>query len=271
MTAASYSLVGVRGYHDCGCDWVQDVNEITPTEFMNVNGLHHYEQIYIDQAIAEGKWAAVTSHGLCAGIAYMGSRSDVLWNAPIGEVLKYIKVRDAAQLTNYSRVGSAITFDAVHDLPDFLRQRVDGTFMLPIVFDNPVTLKVHVLDTDVVVDVSVDGIPVSFSVVDMDGVRFVLFETSLKVPHSVTVTLGAPAPTIGAIVDNGPVEFGSAAEVTAVVTIAEASIQSVTLRVLSTETADYPMTLVGGTADQYRASFLPGQLGQYNYDVPVPG
>jgi hypothetical protein len=84
MTAASYYLVGIRGYFDyiCQCAWIQDVNEITPTEFMNLNGLHHYEQAYIDQAANEGKWTIVTAHGDCTGITYMGSRSDVLWLAP---------------------------------------------------------------------------------------------------------------------------------------------------------------------------------------------
>ncbi len=269
MTAASYYYLGARGYHDHIAElyWVQDVNEPTPTEFMNLNSARSYDQTFIDRAIDEGKWAIITSHGSCAGIDYIGSQSDVLWAAPVGEVLKYILVRDAAQFTNYDRFGQTISFDATHDLGTFERQQVDGTPMSTIVFDNPVTLKAHVLDTDDVLSVEVDGVPVSFVVRTLEGARYVLFDASLEVARHVVVTLAQPAPTIEDIVDNSPVELGDSAHVNATVTIVEGTVQAVTLQVLSPEAAEYPMTLVGGSTDTYAASFVPGQLGEYSYQV----
>ena len=221
----------------------------------------------IYRAIDEGKWAIITSHGSCSGVDYIGSRSDVLWAAPVGEVLKYILVRDAAQFTNYNRFGRTISFDAAHDLGTFERQQVDGTPMSPIVFDNSVTLKVHILDTDDVLGVEVDDVPVSYSVQTLEGTRYVLFDASLEATRHVVITLAQPAPTIEEITDNSPVELGSTAEVVATVTIDEGTIQAVTLQVLSPEAAEYPMTLVGGTTDNYAASFVPGQLGEYSYQV----
>ena len=267
MIAASSYFLGVRGYNDCGCAWVQDNNEPTPIMFMNLNGLHAYEQSYIDRAIAEGKWTAVTSHGSCDGISYMGSRRDVLWTAPVGEVLKYIKVRDAAQFSNYARSGRTITFDAVHTLTAFQRQKLDGTFFLPVAFDNPVTLKAHVLDTDNVLGVQVNGAPISFTVQVVDGARFVLFDTALDTLKHVTIHLSAPAPTIETVADNGPVEMGSDAHITARVTIDEGAVQTVTLRVVSPQPADYAMSLVAGATDSYAASFTPSAIGAYAYRV----
>ena len=269
MTAASYYLLGARGYYDhiAQLYWVQDVNEATPTEFMNLNSANSYNQTFIDRAIAEGKWAIITSHGSCTGIDYIGSRSDVLWAAPVGEVLEYIYIRDAANFTDYSRFGRTISFDAAHNLGTFQRQQVDGRPMSTIAFDDPVTLKVHILDTDDVLGVEVDGTPVGYTVQTLEGTRYVLFDASLEVTRHVIITLAQPAPTIEQVSDNSPVEFGDAAHVTATVAIEEGTVETVTLRVLSPEAADYAMSLTTGTTDTYTASFIPGQIADYTYRV----
>ena len=133
----------------------------------------------------------------CAGIDYIGSQSDVLWAAPVGEVLKYIRVRDAANFTNYNRSGhEMISFDVMHSLGVFQRQQVDGTAMLPIVFDNPVTLQVHILDTDNVQGVQVNGAPVSYTVQIIDSAHFVLFDTPLDTAQRVTVTVTVHEPQV---------------------------------------------------------------------------
>ena len=183
------------------------------------------------------------------------------------KVLKYINVRNAAQFSNYSRVGRTITFDAVHNLTTFTREQYDGTPLLPIVFDNPVTLKVHILDTDNVLSVEVDSVSVPYQIKIMDGTRYVIFDTPLDTTRNVIVNLTAPAPTIGLITDNSPVELGQAAQISAVVTISEGTVEDVTLRVLNPETADYPMSLVPGSPDTYAASFTPGRLEDYTYQV----
>ncbi len=269
MTAASSYFLGVRGYYDyiAQLAWVQDVNEPTPVEFMNLNAANSYDQTFIDRAYNEGKWAIITAHDTCTGIDYMGSRRNALWVAPVGDVLKYIRVRDASQFSNYSRAGRTISFDVQHNLGTFQRQRVDSSYLSPIVFDNPVTLKAHVLDADNVLSVQMNGAPVSFSVQSLEGTRYVVFDSALDSARHVVIALAGPAPTLGTITDNSPVEFGGAAYVTATVTISEGTAQTVTLRVHSPQIADYAMGLVAGTTDTYAASFAPGQVMTTTYQV----
>ena len=266
MTAAQFYLLGDRGYNDCGCGWVQDNNAPTPILFMNLNGLHAYDQTFIDRAITDGTWTIVTSHGECTGIDYIGAHKDVLWTPTVGEGLKYIYVRDATQLSNYSRVGRTITFDAVHNLPTFTRQEYDGTPLLPIVFDNVVSLKVHILDTDTVLSVMVNEVSMPYQIKILGGIRYVIFDTPLNGSRHIVVNLSAPAPIIGLVTDNSPVELGQAAQVNAVVTISEGTIQNVTLQVISPVPADYPMSL-SASPDTYTASFTPSTLGDYTYQV----
>jgi hypothetical protein len=269
MTAASYYYLGVRGYYDhiAQLEWVEDVNEPTPEEFMNLNSGASYDQTLIDRAIAEGKWAIITSHGSCAGIDYMGSQSDTLWLSPVGPVLGYIYIRDAAQFANYNRFGRTISFDVVHTLDPFVRQQVDGTPMSTIEFDDPVTLKVHVLETDEVLGVEVDGTPVSYTVAALEGTRYVLFDAAIQASRHVSVTLGQPAPTISQVIDSGALEIGGAATVSATVTIEEGTVETVTLHVVSPTMADYPMALVPGTTDTYATSFVPTELADHTYQV----
>jgi peptidoglycan/xylan/chitin deacetylase (PgdA/CDA1 family) len=269
MQAASYYYLGARGYYDWVAllYWLQDVNEATPVNFMNLNTANSYDQTFIDRAIAEKKWAIITSHGSCDGIAYMGSRSEVLWNAPVGEVLRYIKVRDAAQFSNYSRVGRTISFDAAHNLQVFNRQTLAGAPLLPITFDNAVTLKAHILDTDTVLSVEVDGVVTPHSVIQEEGTRYVIFNASLDTLRHVTIHLAEPAPTIESVTDNGPVEVGNLATVTAVVSNPDGDVQSVVLRLVSPQQVDLPMTPVAGQPNTYRASFVHDHLGAQSYRV----
>ncbi|HEY3291452.1 MAG TPA: polysaccharide deacetylase family protein, partial [Anaerolineae bacterium] len=267
MTAASAYLLAERGYNDCGCGFTQDINNTTPAEFMNMNGLHAYDQTFIDRAINEGKWAIVTSHGLCDGISYIGSRQDVLWAAPVGEITKYIKVRDAARLSNYARSGRTISFDAMHTLATFQRQRVDGTSMTPILYDNPVTLKVHILDTDSVLSVQNSNTSLTYTVKTIDGARYVLFDMPLDTQQHVMITLALPAPSISQVINNSPVELGAVAQITALVSIEEGVIQAVTLHVLAPGSADIPMSPAPETTGVYKASFTPSQVATYTYQV----
>jgi hypothetical protein len=273
-SAASYYYLGARGYSDyvANLTWLEDVNLPTPFNIFNLNTAAAYRQDFVDQAYAEGKWSITTSHGSCDGIDYLGAQNanGHLWVAPVGEVLKYIQVRDASQFNNYNRSGRTISFDAVHNLPTFQPTSITTptpyTF-LPIVFDNPVTLKIHLLDVDSVLSVMMDDVPVtSYVVQTLDGTRFITFDAALNTSHHVVVNLAAPAPAISAVTATNPVELGSQAQVSATVIPGEGTtLGTVTLRVLSPETNDYPMSVVSG--DQYSASFTPAQLGVYTYQV----
>jgi hypothetical protein len=210
MTAAGYYLVGARGYYDVWTNnfaWIQDVNAPTPAEFMNLNAFDVPHLEFILRAIMEHRWANITAHDSCGDegeIAYIGSHQDLLWAAPVGEVLKYIRVRNAMTFANYSRSGSTISFDAWHTLAPFQPQQVDGTPLLPIVFDNPVTLRVVLLNTDEVLGVQINGSPVSFTVQTLDGVRYVLFDTPLNGTRHVVINAPTAVRVVSFIAKAGP-------------------------------------------------------------------
>jgi len=197
MTAATFYLLGVRGFYDpvdSNFPWVQGLTPVTPPDFFNFNSITLFNYEYVEQAIFQKNWVNIVSHGSCDGISYVGGHSDKLWIAPVGDVLKYIKVRDAAQFTNYLNNGSSISFDVVHNLPTFHRYKVDGTEFLPVVYDNAVTLKVRLLDTENPTGVTIDGQSAAFNIVKIDGVRYLTLDAALLNPRHVVVTLGAPLP-----------------------------------------------------------------------------
>ena len=189
-------FVGVRGYFDpwdSNFTWIQNLELPTPQEFLNLNSIAAYDQSYVDLAAAQGGWVNIVSHGDCTGIPYMGTKSGQLWLAPIGDILKYIKVRNAAQFSNYTRTSQNIAFDAVHNLSVFQRQKVDGSYFLPITYNNPVTLKIHVLDTDNISSVTANGAAVAYTDTVLQSSRYILVNLPLNATQHVVVNFAPTA------------------------------------------------------------------------------
>ena len=198
MTGSQYYYVGARGYYDSydsNFPWIYDINQPTPSEYMNLNADTYYSQSLVDKAISQGGWEIVTVHDYCEGINYLSSHRSSLWVAPVGDILKYMRVRNAAQFSNYVRDSQSISFDAAHTLSTFQRQKVDGTSFMPIVYDNPVTLRVRVLDTDTILGVQANSTPLTYTVQTIAGTRYVLFDSPLNVARHYVVTLGSGSAT----------------------------------------------------------------------------
>ncbi len=195
MTAAQSYFVGVRGYYDpydSNLPWIYDINTSTPAEFMNLNADTYFSPELVDRAMNEGGWEIVTVHDYCEGINTLQNISDTVWIAPVGEVLKYIRVRNAAQITNYARTGSIISFDAAHNLPTFQRQQLDGTPLLSITYDNPVTLRARI-DTDAnVIGVQANGTNLTYTVDTISGTRYVWFNTPLTPTQHIVIQGDGP-------------------------------------------------------------------------------
>lgn len=147
MKAAEPYFLGVRGYYDevANLRWIDDLNPATPHERLNLNASARFDPSFVERAAAEGKWAIITTHESTGaeGIDLIGEHLGELWAAPVGEVLKYIIVRDAACVRNFRRRPGAVSFTISHDLPVFKRFTLDGRALLPVAFDNPVTVKVY--------------------------------------------------------------------------------------------------------------------------------
>lgn len=195
MAAADYYFLGARGYFDSYTNnftWVYDINTAIPATVMNLNSDTYYNQSLVDKAISEGGWEIVTVHDYCEGITALKNISDTVWIAPIGEVLKYIRVRDATQFSNYVRSGYNIYFDAVHTLGTFQREQLDGTPLLPIVFDNPVTIRTPIASSTNVITVQRNGTGIEYTVGTISGTKYVWFNTPLTVTQHVTIVLDTP-------------------------------------------------------------------------------
>jgi len=195
MTAAQYYFAGARGYYDPysnNFSWIYDVNTPTPAEFMNLNSDTYFSQPLVDKAMNEGSWEIITVHDYCAGIDVLKTISPSMWIAPIGDVLKYIRVRNATLITGYASAGQTISFNAVHTLTTFTRQQLDGTPLLPIVFDNPVTLRVPISSTTSILDAQANGVSISTTVGTISGTQYVWFSLPLTTTQHVVITTDTP-------------------------------------------------------------------------------
>jgi len=200
MAAAELYFLGARGYFEpivANFPWVTGVNEATPPDAMLINSHDSSFITLVGQAINENKWAVLTMHDYCFGIGedgnFLASQADSLWVAPMGEVMKYIKVRDAFRFGNFVQTTNSISFDAGHSLSTLQRQTFTGTTLLPIVFDNPVTLNVDVPLNNGIGGVTVDGVPVSYAITGTVGsTHGVLLTTTLGITRHVAITLTGP-------------------------------------------------------------------------------
>ncbi|CAG0936972.1 hypothetical protein TFLX_05873 [Thermoflexales bacterium] len=197
MAAAQSYFAGVRSYYEplpwgSNLTWIYDVNTPTPDEFMLLNADWYFHQALVDSAVNENGWDIITVHDYCEGINALKNISHTTWIAPVGEVLKYIRVRNATQITNYARSGTSISFDAVHNLPVFQRQQLDGTPLLPIVYDNPVTLRARVPMTANILSVQANGVGITYTVGVVSGTNYVWFNTPLTTSQHIEIEGDAP-------------------------------------------------------------------------------
>lgn len=201
--AASYYYLGARGYYDdvCNFNWVQGAENQTPEDFYNLHIVNSYNQLtfekivnpysqaFIDKTINEGRWTIIVSHDSCNGIDYLGSKKNDLYLAPIGEILKYIKIREAAEFTNYSRTNDKISFRAFHALPEFIVKSIGNYSLMNISFDDEVTLKVSLNADDEVFYIKVNDLGVPFTIKTINGNKFALFNTALDSPKNVEILM----------------------------------------------------------------------------------
>lgn len=175
--AAEYFL-SARGYN------INELEETTPANFMNLKSFNSHEHTpfppadlksVVDAAEAQGKWANLVLHAFTnddGAIAY--SKLKDLWRAPIGDVVKYILLRDRTRVTQYSETSSAIsfTFSRLAIAPSALRN-----FETTIKPTDQVTFRVDLAGIAFVADVTVAGSAVPFQVKNEGGKRILYFSS----------------------------------------------------------------------------------------------
>ena len=136
-----------------------------------------YMRNYVDHLIARGGWGVTMTHGIARGYDHfkdqhifpaflddIGSKQDVLWIAPLRDVMAYVKERDHAQLL----VETADSVLLVSIVTDLDRQ----------LFRHPLTLML----SESIVGAEQDGIPLP--VISRDGTCYVNID-----PHGGRVML----------------------------------------------------------------------------------
>jgi hypothetical protein len=226
--AASYYVLSARGYYDFYSNnftWMMDLSDPTPALPMAINTVDtgHYNISYIKNAINQGKWLIITAHDSTVGLSDISLHLSDLWVAPVGEIYKYIQVRNSSTFQNYSHSTASIAFDAARTVQDFVPQSLGGYPFSAISFDSPVSLMVGLRDTDVVQDVFIDGAPVSsFTYKIFNSTRYLIFNTPLSLasrhivvnllqgtPNETYTLWGNTVPSGTPVSDsNGAVELG---------------------------------------------------------------
>ena len=115
-TNANWNFLSARGYH------INDFEDQTPSNFFELKSFNtpHYHDPplnppdylqVIDQTESQGKWANLVFHNECTddgAINYLPTKN--LWVDTIGNVIKYIKLRDNALIINLIQNESEIRF-----------------------------------------------------------------------------------------------------------------------------------------------------------------
>ena len=163
---ASEYFLSARGYH------INQLEEENPGDFMNLKSLNtpyyhsppltppdYFEMA--DLAEVQGKWVNFVFHNVCqedGAINYLATKD--LWVAPIGDVVKYIKERQNAEIQNFQVTTSSLKLDIVDSLENTL-------------YNEKLTIEVFIENQEAMF-VRINGAEVSFDTYINNGnyVRF---------------------------------------------------------------------------------------------------
>jgi hypothetical protein len=136
ISAAQRYVIGARGlceppgslsYH-AACSHVQENPVQTTPEngynlpsYANVVSGKPFRTDALDRTVHDQGWITVTAHPACDGIAELARRKADLWIAPIGEVLRYISVRDHTLAEQVKVTDHALTLSTRHTLLPLVR------------------------------------------------------------------------------------------------------------------------------------------------------
>ncbi|PAP75027.1 polysaccharide deacetylase family protein [Rubrivirga marina] len=140
-----------------------------------------------DAAAAQRGWATYLLHGIDGDggyspfpsdelethVAYLAANPDKFWVATYVDVVRYLRERDAASVTELSATDDAITVEITDDLDD-------------AIYTTPITVRRVLPDDWEAATVAQDGAPVPAAIIQAGAETFVEFDV---VPDRGTVTL----------------------------------------------------------------------------------
>lgn len=111
----------------------------------------------------DGGWSPVPSDALRAHVEYLAASPDRFWVATYADVVRYIRERDAASVTEVSATGDAVVVEVTDSLDD-------------TIYNVPVTIRRVLPEGWESAVVAQDGEPVTVAIVEASGHTFVAFD-----------------------------------------------------------------------------------------------
>lgn len=191
---ASDYFLAARGYN------FNELEDATPQNFMNIKSFNDaadgtmppstFDFIgLVDSAISTGKWYNLVLHWVTndfGAIAYANSRSENIWVAPIGSVVKYIMQRERTIISNYSVNGDVVTFNASRlSIPSTDRKNFEAAFGT----NDITTIQIDVDDSRDIENLLVAGVITAYQTRVVNGNRLLFVDVRLEPGVAKTIEL----------------------------------------------------------------------------------
>jgi hypothetical protein len=141
-----WNFLSARGYN------INLLEDSTPVDFFNIKSYnsHYYGESEppsyfngVDDAESQGKWLNLVFHVECDDdgvINYLPSKD--VWVDTIGNVVKYIKMRDSAQISGFTQNSTEINFDLTFNLDESKYSPQQITVRVPV-SKNPSSVQIN--------------------------------------------------------------------------------------------------------------------------------
>jgi cysteine-rich repeat protein len=182
ILSTNWNFLSARGYN------YNQVEDSTPKNFFDLKSYNSHGYPggnlepgsyfdAVDKAEREGKWLNMVFHNECSDdgvIDYLPSKS--VWVDTLGNVVRYIKLRDSAVIYNYSEVGNEVKFSV----------KVDNGMDKPY-YHQSLTVQAPVGSYQVI-SVFVNGKAVAYSLFSGLGGNYVMFDLPFPVGGDIVIT-----------------------------------------------------------------------------------
>jgi oligosaccharide reducing-end xylanase len=147
--------------------------------------------VFLIHGVNEGAYSPLSSAALRGGLEYLNTHRSTLWVQTFGNVVRYIRERNAVSVTELSNQGAIITLQVTDTLNDAN-------------YNYPITIRRPLPAGWTFVNVSQDGHAVTSSIVDVNSIQYVMFDV---VPDGGNVVLNG----YGDFMSNGIVDMNDLA------------------------------------------------------------